>query len=78
MIQHIWGVIILRTMESKKINRFTPKLSDYKKMHRIMGFILYILTKVSVLSGIWIYDYRDLLYFINKIYNNYLKITFFF
>ncbi len=52
-----------KTLESKNFNFLTSKLSQIKKIHRIIGYTIYLLTKASVLTGIWIYDYIELLYF---------------
>lgn len=60
--QHIGGVIIKHTMEAKKPTIFTGLLSTLRKGHQINGFVLYLVTKATVLVGIWVYDYFELLF----------------
>ena len=49
-------------MESKKFNPLSSRLPQIKKVHQVIGYSIYFLTKAQVLIGIWIYDYIELLY----------------
>lgn len=61
VFQHIGGVIIKKTLEAKKATCLTPLLGNFKKMHLILGGVLYLITKATVLVGIWVYDWIELL-----------------
>ena len=59
--QHVGGIVIKQTMQAKKPNMFTGLLSTLKKGHQMLGLVIYLITKATVLVGIWVYDYFDLL-----------------
>ena len=63
VIQHIFGFIMKKSLDSKNNNCFNSKLTQIKKIHRFIGYTIYIFSKACVLTGIWIYDYIELLYF---------------
>ena len=61
IVQHIIGFIMKKAIESNELNFISSKLPQIKKAHKNIGYALYLLTKIAVLSGIWIYDYIELL-----------------
>ena len=61
VLQHIIGFIIKKAIESKRLSFMSSKIHQIKKIHKVMGYSIYFLTKASVLTGIWIYDYIQLL-----------------
>lgn len=54
--------------DSKKIGFIHSKLPELKKMHRFIGYSIYILTKFSVFTGVWIYDDKGFLYLNFKLF----------
>ena len=61
VVQHLFGFFMKKAMGTKRLNVLSSNLHKIKIAHRFLGYTIYFITKLSVLSGIWIYDYRELL-----------------
>lgn len=56
VMQHLFGFLMKKAMQSKEMNSFTEKLPQMKYMHRYMGYLIYFVSKATVLTGIWVFN----------------------
>ena len=65
-----------KAIDSKKITVLSSNIPKIKNAHRFLGYTIYLVTKASVLTGIWNYNYIELLYFFS--FQNETLLSFFF
>ena len=56
VMQHLFGYLMKKAMRSKEMDSLTEKLPQMKYMHRYMGYLIYFISKATVLTGIWVYN----------------------